>query len=127
MREAANIAIIIGSVLCLLSLLHLFLAAWLIPSWLRVYPTYASTGARRGVGLTLAAFAWIGACVIVSLGTEAMLWWVPRSIGFVNESGDFQSWIGYAAGGFGLFAGTGWVWSVLRVGRQNHIGPQPIA
>lgn len=120
MREVATVVLIAGSILSLLALAHLFLAAWLFPRWLRFYPTNTSPGAARGIGFVLAGLAWIGACVIVTEGTEAMLWWVPRSHGFLNEDGDFQSWLGYFSTAFGLFAGTGWVWSVLRAGRHSH-------
>lgn len=119
MREAVNLFLIAGSILSLLALTHLFLAAWLFPSWLRAYPTNTGTGAPRGVGFALAGFAWIGACVIVTNGVEAMLWWMPGSAGFIDEDGDYRTWSGYLSAGFGLAAGTGWVWSVLRAGRRE--------
>lgn len=120
MREVATVVLIAGSILSLLALTHLFLAAWLFPRWLRFYPTYASQGAARGIGFVLAGLAWIGACVIVTEGTEAMLWWVPGTVGFTDEDGSYQSWSGYISAAFGLFGGTGWIWSVLTAGRSAH-------
>lgn len=119
MREVANVILIAGSILSLLALLHLFLAAWLFPKWLRAYPTNAGTGAGRGIGFAILGLAWIGACVIVTNGAEAMLWWMPGSAGFIDEDGAYQSWSGYLSAGFGLVAGTGWIWSVLRAGRSS--------
>lgn len=119
MQERAQLVLMVGGVVCLLALIHLQLAAWLFPSWLALYPRGNERDRPAALGLALTFLAWVAAAVILSKGFESVLWWVPESSGFIDGSGDFQSWVGYLSAGFGLFAGTGWVWSVLRAGRST--------
>lgn len=117
MQTAILAVVIAGSILSLMALVHLQLAAWLFPGWVR--SLYTPGGSYRTVGIGLQVLAWIAAAVITGAGVAFMLSWMPNSWGSADELGDFTTYAQDLAWLAGPFMGSGWIWSLLQVGRRQ--------
>ncbi|WP_223482388.1 hypothetical protein [Stenotrophomonas sp. OVS01A] len=117
MQTAVLFIAITGSTLSLAALVHLQLASWLFPDWVR--SLYTPGGRYRTVGIVLQVLAWIAAAAITGAGVAFMLSWMPNSWGSADELGDFTAYAQDLAWLAGLFMGSGWVWALLQVGRRQ--------
>jgi len=116
MKAAAFTIMITLAVTSLAALVHLQLAAWLFPTWVR--SLYSPGGRYRTAGIVLQVLAWMAAATITGAGVAFMLSWMPSSWGSTSETGEFTTYAEELAWLAGLFMGSGWVWSLLNVARR---------
>ncbi|MGH8037092.1 MAG: hypothetical protein ACREPD_05055 [Stenotrophomonas sp.] len=116
MQTTVLAVVIVGAILSLASLVHLQLAAWLFPGWVR--SVYMTGGQYRNAGIVLQALAWIAAAAITGAGTSFMLSWMPGSWGWADEIGKFTSYAQELSWLAGPVMGSGWIWSLLQAGRR---------
>lgn len=119
--DTAILAILITvAMVPLAALVHLQLAAWLVPGWMRAFYVESPRNPRTGVAMI--ALAWIAAAVIVGAGVGFMLSWMPSTWGSVDEDGSFYPHAKFISGMAGVFMGAGWIWSLVQAGRR-HVEP----
>lgn len=117
MQTAVLYLVIAGSILSLAALTHLQLSSWLFPGWVR--SLYTQGGRYRTAGISLQVLAWIAAATITGAGVAFMLSWMPNSWGSADELGVFTPYAQDLAWLAGPLMGSGWVWSLLQVGRRQ--------
>lgn len=117
MQTALVAALIALAMLSLAALVHLQLAVWLFPGWIR--SLYTTGGRYRTAGVGLQVLAWIAAAAITGAGVAFMLSWMPASWGHTDEIGTFTPHAQSLAWLAGLMMGSGWIWSLLQAGRRE--------
>lgn len=117
MHEFVMVVIYGLGTMCLLALVHLQLAAWLFPYWVRSF--YTSGGQWRTAGVVLQVLAWIAATIVAGAGAAFMLSWMPSNWGWSDEVGVFTSYADDLSWLFGMFMGSGWISALLQVGRAQ--------